>query len=99
MFLCGNKRNQNSWNTYEMQKKDDTVMHYTRVNVKSLFRSAKCCIILLPFQLKTQRGNQHCCTHPETQDYIVEQCFDVRLIFGIHQYFKQLFLHSGTRKL
>ena len=26
MFLCDNKRNQNSWNTYEMQK-DNTVMH------------------------------------------------------------------------
>ena len=44
-------------------KKDDAVMHYTRVNVKSLVRSAKYCIILLPFQLTTQRGNQHCCTY------------------------------------
>ena len=62
MFLCDNKRNQNSWNTYEMQK-DDTVMHYTRVNVISLVRCTKYCIILLPFQLKTKRKNQHCCTH------------------------------------
>ena len=61
MFLCDNKRNQNSWNTYEMQK-DNTVMHYTRVNVKRLVRCTKYCIILLPFQLKTKRKNQHYCT-------------------------------------
>ena len=47
MFLCDNKRNQNSWNTYEMQN-DDTVMHYIRVNVKSLVCCTKYCIILLP---------------------------------------------------
>ena len=41
-------------------KKDDAAMHYTRVNVKSLVRSAKYCIILLPFQLTTKRVNQHC---------------------------------------
>ena len=62
MILCANKRNKKSWNTYEMQKKDDAVMHYTGVNAKSLVRSVKYCIIPLPFQLTTKRGNQHCCT-------------------------------------
>ena len=44
MILCSNKRNQNSWNTYEMpkkKKKDNAVMHCTGENVKSLVRSAK----------------------------------------------------------
>ena len=36
---------------------------------------------------------------PEVQYCIVEQFLDVPLKFGIHQYFKQLFPHSGTRKL
>ena len=65
MILCANKRNKKSWNTYEMpkkKKKDDAVMHYTGVNAKSLVRSVKYCIILLPFQLTTKQGNQHCCT-------------------------------------
>ena len=96
MFLSDTKRNQNSWNTYQMQK-DDTVMHYTRVNVKSLVRCSKYCIILLPFQLKTKRKNQHCCTYWLTKkrlkqnqknypDCIMEQCLDVPLKFGIHQF-------------
>ena len=63
MFLCDDKQNQNSLNTYEIQKNDDKVMYYTRVNIKSLVRSTKYYIILLPFQLKTKRENQHCCTY------------------------------------
>ena len=39
-------------------KKDDAVMHYTRVNAKSLVRHAKYCVIFLPFQLTTKRGRQ-----------------------------------------
>ena len=37
--------------------------------------------------------------YPEVQDCIVEKCLDVPLKFGIHQYIKQLFSQSGTRKL
>ena len=38
-------------------------------------------------------------TSPDVQYCIVEQFLDVPLKFGIRQYFKQLFPHSGTRKL
>ena len=87
------------------KKKDDAVMHYTRVNVKSqiLHHSSSLSIdnktgksallhILVEETAKTKKS-------PEVQYCIVEQFLDVPLKFGIHQYFKQLFPHSGTRKL
>ena len=40
-----------------------TKIQSLRVNVKNLVRCTKCCIILLPFQLKTKRKNLHCCTY------------------------------------